>query len=130
MLVLSALLGRRVWGRGGADRFDLSGLPVPSFIQGGSGDDALTGGAAVDLAAGLGWPPMWSRRKSGTKKSVPSLKLAANGNLAARVLHRQPLQPDPLRLAHDSHSGPTIIRGLADGTWQRDMRGALDVLGR
>ncbi len=42
----------RIWGRGGNDRIDLSGLAIKALVDGGEGDDALTGGSADDIIFG------------------------------------------------------------------------------
>jgi Ca2+-binding RTX toxin-like protein len=42
----------RVWGRGGNDTIDLSALSIPTFVDGGSGNDLLTGGGADDVIFG------------------------------------------------------------------------------
>ena len=41
----------RVWGRGGTDLIDLTGLTVPAFVSGGSGSDLIVGGVGRRRAA-------------------------------------------------------------------------------
>jgi Ca2+-binding RTX toxin-like protein len=42
----------RVWGRGGDDLIELTGLTVPAFVSGGSGNDAIVGGSGDDVLLG------------------------------------------------------------------------------
>jgi VCBS repeat-containing protein len=49
---LSGVTEVRVWGRGGDDRIDLSGLSLRTFVSGGAGNDMLTGGAGGDVLLG------------------------------------------------------------------------------
>jgi uncharacterized delta-60 repeat protein len=51
---LAGITEVRVWGRGGNDQIDLSGLGVKCFIHGGQGNDGLTGGSGDDVVIGGG----------------------------------------------------------------------------
>jgi Ca2+-binding RTX toxin-like protein len=51
-VALAGLTEVRVWGRGGNDQIDLSGISLPSFISGGAGDDTLTGGSGSNVILG------------------------------------------------------------------------------
>jgi Ca2+-binding RTX toxin-like protein len=49
---LAGITEIRIWGRGGNDRVDLTGLAIPALIHGGQDNDTLTGGSADDVIFG------------------------------------------------------------------------------
>jgi uncharacterized delta-60 repeat protein len=51
---LSGVSEVHIWAREGNDQIDLTGLPVRSFIDGGQGNDTLTGGSGDDVILGGG----------------------------------------------------------------------------
>jgi Ca2+-binding RTX toxin-like protein len=52
---LNGITEIRVWGRGGTDTIDVSALALETFVDGGAGDDEITGGSGHDvLFGGLG----------------------------------------------------------------------------
>jgi uncharacterized delta-60 repeat protein len=49
---LAGITEVRIWGRGGNDVIDLTGLNISTMIHGGAGNDTITGGSASDVIFG------------------------------------------------------------------------------